>query len=339
MPPSRETLRERFTATHGDHYTLRQELGVGASGFTFLAHDQRRRVPVCIKLYLDGQADPGAERDWRITSTIKHDQIADTFSVEHFDVGESAPAVAVVSRFITGQNLETVLQRAEALEGVQGRAALNEIVSRLAVRLCHAVLVLHDRGVGHGDLHERNIIVTQDARTDVFPRGGWSAVLIDFDNATFRRDPADGEQVRMESDVRALRRLVKMMTHGLEWHDEISGLLDASTSARDLGYGIGAALSFFGNADNVAPSHFDESHFNVTLRTLLAQRMTGVSYGAYLLEMIRRAALKVGTEPQFTAAQEKLHTRILTDPNYPAMSASMELRDAVFDRLVSGLID
>lgn len=339
MPLSRDMLRERFVAAHGEHYTLQRELGEGASGFTFLANDERRRVPVCVKLYLDGRADPGAERDWRITSTIKHDQIADTFSVEHFDVGESAPAVAVVARFISGQNLETVLQRADALEGDQARAALNELVSRLAVGLSRAVLVLHDRGIGHGDLHERNVIVTRDTRTDVFPGGGWTTVLIDFDNATFCRNPADGEQARMESDVRALRRLVKMMTHGLAWHDELAGLLDASTSVRDLGYGLGAALAFFENAENVNPAHFDEAHFSVTLRSLLAQRTTGVSYGAYFLEMLRRVAAEVGAERQFTDAHEKLRTRILTDPTYPSVSLSMETRDVVFENVLSSLIE
>ena len=337
--PPREYLVESFDKVHGDHYEVRDPLGEGAAGFTFRGFDRRRSVEVCLKFYLNGKADRGADRDWRITSTIKHELVADTFSVEHFDYGGAEPAVVLVSRFIPGRNLERVLRSIEDEPEADRRPLLRTVVARLGVSLDSAVQVLHARGVGHGDLHGRNVIVSPaDRNDDVIGGSPWRPVLIDFDNATFRRAPEDGEQARIEKDVRSIRRLLGSMTYGSAWHDELTGLLQECPTTRDEGFALGAALTFLDHVDNVDPSYFDEGTISVALRSLLAQRTAGAPYGAYLAEMIKRVAERVGCHDLYVAAHDAMKKRILEDRSYPGISVSMTQTDARFAATLKALI-
>src|SRR5687767_10276488 len=112
MAMTPERLLADFIAALGNRYAIVRALGEGSYGRAFLARDAIRHVPVCVKLYHGGVAAPGADRDWHVTSTLKHAAIADTFTVEQF-ASLNAQCVAVVSRYIPGRNLERLFQRLE----------------------------------------------------------------------------------------------------------------------------------------------------------------------------------------------------------------------------------
>jgi serine/threonine protein kinase len=156
-----------FKKAHDEHYDVGRDLGEGAAGFTFLAHDKRRRVDVCVKLLKSGTASEGSRRDWKITSTIKHPMVGDTFTVEHFTIdGSGAPCAAIVSRYIEGKSLADFLDGLGLLD-LKHRVAAERDLAGLGVGLCNAVATIHAFNVGHGDLHERNVKRARNASTPV----------------------------------------------------------------------------------------------------------------------------------------------------------------------------
>ncbi len=259
--------------------------------------------------------------------------------MEHFDYGGAEPAVVLVSRFIPGRNLETVLRSIEDGPEADRRPLLRTVVARLGISLCSAVLVLHARGVGHGDLHGRNIIVSPaDRNDDVIGGSPWRPVLIDFDNATFRRAPEDGEQARIEKDVRSIRRLLGAMTYGSAWHDELTGLLSGSALPFAMQATRSALRSRSSTTSTTLIRLFRRGHHQRRAPSLLAQRTAGVPYGAYLAGMIERVAERVGRHDLYAAVHDALKKRILEDRSYPGISVSMTQTDARFAATLKALI-
>jgi serine/threonine protein kinase len=237
-----------FRQLYGTRYVLGARLGEGASGVTFLARDLLRSIDVCLKFFLNSSASAGAARDWYITSTMKHQSIADTFTIEALDRGD-ANHVVVVSRYIPGAPLADVLNNFDASpETDQGeqRAALLTVLSDV----CGAVAACHESGHGHGDLHERNVIVTA--------RGvELGAVVIDFDNATIA-DAGATEAEHKAKDLRSLRRIAGMITYGWTWHDRLQELLDGHDTINAFTEALGWGRRLFEAADRHARQPLNE---------------------------------------------------------------------------------
>ncbi|TMQ04045.1 MAG: hypothetical protein E6J90_52370 [Deltaproteobacteria bacterium] len=236
----RALLLADFIRSHGQHYEIVRELGTGASGRAHLAHDLRRRVSVCVKLYHDGVPAKGSDRDWHVTSTLKHPAVADTFTIEEFYSGER-DCIAVVSRFIEGHSLKQMLQHLERAPKERQVDISIALLNSIYDDLCDGIIACHEAGFGHGDLHCQNVIVCKRG-----PKLG--AVIIDFDNATIAASSFD-EHARFQRDIRSLRRLVGMITQGWKWHEALQHLLDHHQSVSALRHALHWSLEFLLSAD------------------------------------------------------------------------------------------
>jgi hypothetical protein len=338
----RETLQTAFLRAHGDHYAVDGQLGEGAAGYTLKVRDLRRRIYVCIKLLKSGAPGDGDLRDWYLTSTIKHPLVADTFTVEHFSVpGFKLPCVAIVSRFIEGRNFEDVVLEGRELLPLLWQNA-QDLLSGVAMSLCQAATAIHATGHGHGDLHERNVIVGRPSAAEtagVLGAPRWRPVVIDFDNQTFSTSGRRSEETLKQSDVRSLRKLIGMITYGSRWHQAIQDVLASCTTADDVGWAFGACQEAVHSFDCADPVQFDERHWTMCFRRQLRSATAGRSYAAAEKDLLGRVATEVGAVAAFDRAIEALKNRILTDRSYPNVEFTQEVRDAGVEEALEKLIE
>lgn len=309
-----------FSRQHGDHYRVAEPLGEGGSGFTHRAHDLRRDIDVCLKFFLHGGAPSGARRDWRITSNLKHPLIADTFSVEHFVIhGLSEPAVAVVSRLIPGDTLEAAIDKFRNLPTDQKCALHHGLVQQVGGDICSAVRDCHSDGHGHGDLSERNVMVSRDPKTHQS-----RATIIDFDNATYKPELRDlQEGPRIEKDIRSLVRLVGILTFDSKWHDGVQSVLRSCTTAQSVGEALETALLIVRDVSGAASERFDRVHWNGIVSADAVTAMMGAEYRKATQELMRSAAAESNSTAVLESARSALLHRVQTDPNFPTVSMSM----------------
>jgi len=294
-----------FLRHHGSHYQIRSILGKGASGTTYRGFDLRRGVPVCLKFYHQGSAPPGSRRDWFITSVLKEPSINDTFSVEHYEEAGNT-SVVVISRFQDGSNLHTVLDRLETETKAELKSAVqDQLLRKIGPPLCKAVAVCHDAGHGHGDLHERNVVVTASG-----------PVVIDFGNASWGPPNAEataGEQSFMQADIRALRRLLGCLTYGSRWHDQIFRVLDSCETAAEMGEAIEQCLNCVIGLDIEDPARFDAAHFERLTKDHALLSFAGRKYGSRFRELIDDVARQMGATAVLAEVRAKLAARALAE--------------------------
>jgi serine/threonine protein kinase len=221
---------DAFKKTHGDHYEVRDRLGSGEFGVTFRAADLRRDVDVCLKFFKAGTAPSAARREWLLTSRLKHPSVNDTHTVEHVPAGDGAPPnVVVVSRYQPGETLESIVGRLDSLADDVRADVVDALLLTVVFPLCDALTFCHKEGVGHGDLHVRNIMVDSPS----------PPVLIDFGNANSRiGEPELAENELMQADVRALWWIVGCVVQGTYFADPLSNALKRCESAEQIKHGL-----------------------------------------------------------------------------------------------------
>jgi serine/threonine-protein kinase len=153
--------QERF-----GRYEILGELGRGAMGVVYKAHDPKINRTVALKtISLAGQP-PEDELDYRerffreaeAAGRVSHPGI-----VTIFDVGEAPETRApyIVMEFVNGESLDRLLLKND------DRKLPVETALRLAVELGEALDCAHRQGVVHRDLKPANILVSEDGRAKI----------------------------------------------------------------------------------------------------------------------------------------------------------------------------
>jgi Tol biopolymer transport system component len=154
-------------------YEVRSLLGSGGMGEVFLAHDDRLRRDVAIKV-LPAQfaTDPDRlrrfESEARAASQLNHPNILTVF-----DVGTENGQPYVVSERLEGETLRERLVRGPVAE----REALE-----WARQVARGLAAAHERGIVHRDLKPENLFLTRDGHVKI----------LDFGLAKLSSDGADG---------------------------------------------------------------------------------------------------------------------------------------------------
>jgi serine/threonine-protein kinase len=147
-------------------FQIRRELGRGAMGVVYEAHDPSRGTDVALKvLTVASGAAPEAKRR-RVERFYREAQALSELShaniVRVFDRGEVEGRYYFAMEVVRGTTLRDRLQ-------FQGALSLPELV-RLTLELCDALEHIHGRGVIHRDIKPENIMLMPDG----------SAKLMDF---------------------------------------------------------------------------------------------------------------------------------------------------------------
>ncbi|HEX6853397.1 MAG TPA: serine/threonine-protein kinase [Candidatus Polarisedimenticolaceae bacterium] len=148
-------------------YRVERELGRGAMGAVFLAHDPEidRRVAVKTIQVFSGLPDAEREQARRrfLTEARSAGRLVHPGIVTIFDVGEADGAPWIAMEYIEGQTLDAFCRR-DRLLGVD---VVVDIVAGLAETLAYA----HQAGVVHRDIKPTNLIRTGERAVKIMDFG------------------------------------------------------------------------------------------------------------------------------------------------------------------------
>jgi serine/threonine-protein kinase len=152
--------RKRF-----GRYEILSELGRGAMGVVYKAHDPKINRTVAVKtISLAGQ-EPTEEQEYRerfVREAEAAGRLLHPGIVTIFDVGEEPETRApyIVMEFVGGETLEKVLSRGD-------RKLPVDKALQLALELAEALECAHGQGVVHRDLKPANILMTEDGHAKI----------------------------------------------------------------------------------------------------------------------------------------------------------------------------
>ena len=155
---------EQARATPGrrfGRYVLARELGRGAMGVVYRAHDTALGQDVALKVLLVPASDDDDperfRREWRATMALSHPGI-----VRLLDGGEQDGRRYVSMELVDGASLDSMLEK----QGLALRRKV-EIVRDVARALAHA----HGRGVVHRDVKPANIMIDREGHARLLDFG------------------------------------------------------------------------------------------------------------------------------------------------------------------------
>jgi serine/threonine protein kinase/tetratricopeptide (TPR) repeat protein len=161
------------------HYRVLGLLGSGGMGSVYRAEDTTLRRTVALKFLSEHPVSSSGvhsrlRREAQAASALNHPNICTIY-----EIGEDAGETFIAMECVDGRTLSEVIR-----EGPLPVESLLRCGHQLSSALAHA----HDRGVIHGDLKPRNVIVT--------PQG--DAKILDFGLAR-RNDPAEFDRRTLET--------------------------------------------------------------------------------------------------------------------------------------------
>lgn len=219
----KEILKQEFLSIYKEKYEIISdfELGEGSYAFVFLCKDIQRKIEVAVKLFFDGVPSEGTNRSWEITSTIIHNQIAPTFTVEPFYSKKlKLNCSAVIQKFVPGKSMKCINKHFDEIENEPHfQKVLNDFALTYLNSLLEVVCFCHSQGFGHGDLHSGNIITFIEEHPTKFPI---RAILIDFDNSSFKSKTAIlSEEGKMENDIGLFKYFFTHSFHQWKYYEPI----------------------------------------------------------------------------------------------------------------------
>ncbi|MHC4192233.1 MAG: serine/threonine-protein kinase, partial [Planctomycetota bacterium] len=149
-------------------FRIEQELGRGAVGVVYLAHDTKLDRQVAIKsLPAEVMGDPKTRsrfsREARVLASLNHPNIATI----HDELEEAEGVVHLVLEYVPGQTL--------AERVAKGPLKLEEALT-IALQIAEAVAAAHEHDVIHRDLKPGNIKITPEGKVKVLDFGLAKAV-------------------------------------------------------------------------------------------------------------------------------------------------------------------
>ena len=144
-------------------YEILSEIGRGAMGIVFKAHDPLLERPIALKTLTASVADdPGLldrfRREAKAAGALQHPNI-----VTIYEMGEADGVPFIAMEFLDGETLEALIRQ-------RTRIPLAQKVGYL-VDTCRALQYAHRRGVIHRDVKPANIVVTADGMVKVVDFG------------------------------------------------------------------------------------------------------------------------------------------------------------------------
>jgi len=156
-----ERKAERF-----GRYEILTELGRGAMGIVYKAHDPKINRVVAVKTFSLASQPPEEEKEYR-ERFFREAEAAGRLShpgiVTVFDVGEEPETHApyIVMEFVAGQSLDKLLLSRE------DRKLPPDAALQITLELAEALDCAHGQGVVHRDLKPANILLTEDGHAKI----------------------------------------------------------------------------------------------------------------------------------------------------------------------------
>jgi serine/threonine protein kinase len=138
-------------------YEVESEIGRGAMGVVYLAHDPRLRRCVAVKTYALPQGlSPDEENEFRerflreaqAAAALSHPGIVTIYDVDE-DLDRNAPYIAM--EYVPGKSLRQILE-------TEGTFELERVVAMVGV-LAEALQMAHEAGIVHRDIKPANLVV------------------------------------------------------------------------------------------------------------------------------------------------------------------------------------
>src|SRR5664280_1062463 len=164
----------------GDRYRLVELLREGAYSTEYRAQDTQLDRDVEVKLLRPEYAqnlDFLSDLRWqtRVVTGLNHENIAGVY-----DFGTDGAATYLVTEYVDGADLATLLERNGPVPPRRAARAAAEVASALAAA--------HERGLAHGDVQPGNVLVTPDGHVK----------LVDFGVARAFAAVADAESANIK---------------------------------------------------------------------------------------------------------------------------------------------
>lgn len=144
------------------HYVIQQQIGAGSGGAVYRAFDHRLQRAVAVKVL-----DPcllGEETTWalavseaRAAGSLSHPNICAVFDVEEED-----ERVYLAMELVEGRSLHAT---------IPGHGLPCDATAHYGAQIASALGHAHDKGVCHGDVSARNVMLTLDGRIKVLDFG------------------------------------------------------------------------------------------------------------------------------------------------------------------------
>ncbi|MHC4726673.1 MAG: protein kinase domain-containing protein, partial [Planctomycetota bacterium] len=144
-------------------FTIEKELGRGAAGVVYLAHDTKLDRPVAIKSLPDGViSDSKVQKRWqreaRVLASLNHPNIAAIYE----ELEEVEGVSYLVLEYVPGNTLAELIAKSEF--------RLEEVLT-LSLQIAEALAAAHENGVIHRDLKPGNIKITPEGKVKVLDFG------------------------------------------------------------------------------------------------------------------------------------------------------------------------